>query len=42
MNANLRVMWNTFNPYETKYPIELDPTIARSIKYILRMLKCPS
>lgn len=41
-DADLRVMWNTFNRYETKGLIELNVTIARSIEDIMKMLKRPS
>lgn len=37
-NDGLKVMWNTFYHYKINDLIEMDATIARSDKYIIRML----
>ena len=39
--ADLRAMWNTFDSFEEKVPIELDATLRRSVDDIMMMLQRP-
>lgn len=41
MGAYVRATWNTFFHLETKVPIELDTTISRSVKDIIKKLEHP-
>lgn len=38
-NEDLKIIWIIFYDYSTKSPIEVDATIARSTKDIIRMLQ---
>lgn len=40
-NEYLMIMWNTFQHYETKGPIEVDATVAKSNYDIIKILKLP-